>query len=345
MSLLRTGEWIDARTGEYVPTSLEEDIERDPTPPTEHAVHSRSYIYAPAPTAGLEGLPRGVNLIIATSVDLSPMRLQRERCTIDSEPEYLYSHDELKAALSHPQVTREAVAASAEPPTRGQLLAIYDAVTSWVAYVEREWKDLAPGEAMSGTATDTLNPILLDAWGEQFVDVSHQHETWLDSEAKSIPERAASEAERCLRAAVYAYTSALDRSIRDQIETIATRKGTEYRWGPIEEPESPNALQCAWKLLDRWFMWAEEPVLWRPIVALASSSKEVRIALLPNEPGLEPARLTIDPERATLEVAGERTAVEHGGDSGRMFEGSEHLRAVMVRAVRTERLGRERREV
>ena len=89
---------------------------------------------------------------------------------------------------------REAVAASAEPPTRGQLLAIYDAVTSWVAYVEREWKDLAPGEAMSGTATDTLNPILLDAWGERFVDVSHQHETWLNGEAKSIPERAASEA-------------------------------------------------------------------------------------------------------------------------------------------------------
>ena len=74
-------------------------------------------------------------------------------------------------------------------------------------------------------------------------------------------------------------------------------------------------------------MWAAEPVLWRPIVALANSSKEVRIALRPNEPDLEPARLTIDPERATLEVAGERTVVEHGGDSGRMFEGSGQLRA------------------
>ena len=137
-------------------------------------------------------------------------------------------------------MNRGSIAASAEPPTRGQQLAIYDAVVWWVAFVEREWRDLAPGEAMSGTATDTLEPILLDAWSERFAEVSQQLESWLDGEAKEIPERASSEAERCLRAAVYAYGSALDHSVRDQIEGIAKRESADHWWGIHEDPDAPE---------------------------------------------------------------------------------------------------------
>ena len=333
------GDWIDGRTGEHVPAGLEEDTANDPSPPTEHAVHSRSYIYAPAPTRGLEGLRQGVNLIIATSVDLTPMRLERLGSSIDDEPEHRYSYDELKTALSHPEVNRGSIAASAEPPTRGQQLAIYDAVVWWVAFVEREWRDLAPGEAMSGTATDTLEPILLDAWSERFAEVSQQLESWLDGEAKEIPERAASEAERCLRAAVYAYGSALDHSVRDQIEGIAKRESADHWWEIHEDPDAPNALQCSTRLLDRWFRWTEEPVLWRPIVALASSSEEVRITFRSNEPQRDPAQLIIDTNRAILDVGGECTALDHGGDSRRLFDVAEELRATMVDAVRRARSG------
>ena len=103
MALLRNGDWIDARTGERVPTSLEADMERDRTPPTEHAVRSKSYVYVPAPTPGLEELPQGVmNLIIATAVELSPMRFQRKRKSFDEGYEHWHTHDDLKTALSHP---------------------------------------------------------------------------------------------------------------------------------------------------------------------------------------------------------------------------------------------------
>ena len=303
-------------------------------------MHSRSYIYGPGPTRGLEGLRQGVNLIIATSVDLTAMRLERLGSSIDEEPEDRYSYDELKTALSHPEVNRGSIAASAEPPTRGQQLAIYDAVVWWVAFVEREWRDLAPGEAMSGTATDTLEPILLDAWSERFAEVSQQHESWLDGEAKAIPERAASEAERCLRAALYAYGSALDHSIRDQIEGIAKRESADHWWGVLEDPDEPNALQCSSRLLDRWFRWAEEPVLWRPIVALASSSEEVRITFRSNKRRRDPAQLIIDTKRAILDVRGKCTAVDHRGDPRRLFEAAEELRARMVNAVRRTRSGK-----
>lgn len=339
MALLRNGAWIDGRTGEHVPARLEGDMSDGPSPPTEHAVHSRSYIYAPGPTRGLEGLRQGVNLIIATGVDLTAMKLERLGSSVDDEPADRYSYDELKTALSHPEVNRARVAASAEPPTRGQQLAIYDAVVWWVAFVEREWRDLAPGEAMSGTAADTLEPILLDAWSEGFVDVSLQHESWLNGEAKAIPERAASEAERCLRAAVYAYGSALGHSVRDQIEGIAKRESADHWWGILEDLEAPNALQCSSRLLDRWFRWTEEPVLWRPIVALASSAEEVRITFRSNEPRRDSAQLTIDTKRAVLDVGGECTAVDHGGDSRRLFEAAEELRATMVDAVRQARSG------
>lgn len=339
MALLRTGDWIDGRTGKHVPASVEEDTADDPSPPTEHAVHSRSYIYAPGPTRGLAGLRQGLSLIIATSVDLTALRLERLGSSIDNEPEDRYSYDELKTALGHPQVNRGSIAASAEPPTRGQQLAIYDAVVWWVAFVEREWKDLAPGEAMSGTSTDTLEPILLDAWSERFAEVSQQHESWLDGVAKAIPERAASEAARCLRAALYAYASALDGSIRDQIEGIAKREGADHSWGILEHPEAPNALQCSSRLLDRWFRWAEEPVLWRPIVALASSSEEVRVTFRSNEPRRAPAQLIIDTKRATLDVRGKCTSVNHAGDSRRLLEAAEELRARIVDALRRTRSG------
>ena len=171
--------------------------------------------------------------------------------------------------------------------------------------------------------------------------MSDQYEIWLNGEAQSIPERAASEAEGALRAAVYAYGSAVDHSVRDQIETIATHEGVEHWWGPIENPESPNALQCASKLLDRWFRWTEEPVLWRPIVSLANSSKEVRITLRPNQQGIEPAQLAISTKRAELDVGGERTAFEHGCDREQIRDGSIRFRAAMVDAARTARIAKD----
>ena len=146
-------------------------------------------------------------------------------------------------------------------------------------------------------------------------------------------------AERCLRAAVYAYGSALDHSVRDQIEGIAKRESADHWWGILEDADAPNALQCSSGLLDRWFRWAEEPVLWRPIVALANSSEEVRITFRSNEPRRDPAQLIIDTKRAILDVGGECTAVDHGGDSRRLFEAAEELRATMVDAVRRARSG------
>ena len=69
MSLLRHDAWIDGRTGEHV-TDPDES-------PNAHAVSAESWVYAPDPSPGHDGLPAGVLLVIDTRLDLAPFRLER----------------------------------------------------------------------------------------------------------------------------------------------------------------------------------------------------------------------------------------------------------------------------
>ena len=224
MSLLRPGAWIDGRTGEQHVAYSDES-------PNAHAVSAESDVYAPDPSPGHDdGLPAGVLLVIDTRLDLEPYRLERGGSA--REHGYADTHHELKAAFEHPRVTRERVAEGIEPPERGRRLALYDALAWWIGHVEREWRVPDLGEVMIGPADECLEPVLLDLHYEWSVALSHQCHHWLRGTYQRIPESAAREAERCLRAALDTCRHALWLSLDDQIGAIKARENSaSLVWG------------------------------------------------------------------------------------------------------------------
>ena len=328
MALLRTRTWIDGHTGAVV-SGLDEK-------PHEQAVRAESDVYTPGALPGLEGLPAGVTLLVETHVDLRALRLDRGSGHHDDGCGYAYTYHELKAAFAHPDVTREQIATGTEPPERGRRLALYDAIAAWIAYVEREWRDRAPGEAMVGWAEDVLEPVLLDLYGECLVSLSHQCREWVKGSARRIPESAAREAERCLRAALDAYATALQRSLDEQLAAIGEREGVQHWFSMVEPPREPNALLCACRILDSCY---DDPrggrVLWRPVVGPASCAERVRVALRSHDSDTDAVTIEIDSSSVDLVIAGERTAFAHDADIDRLRDIGESI-ADRVRATVTE---------
>ena len=328
MSLLRLGTWTDGRTGAVVPGVDE--------PLNGHAVAAGSHIYAPGASPRLEGLRAGVTLVIDTRVDLRAFRLDREPHRLEDASGYAYTHNELKAAFAHPDVTREHIVRGIEPPERGRRLALYETIARWIAYVEREWREPAPGEAMVGPAEAVLEPVLLDLYGECRVALSAQCKEWVEGTACRIPESAAREAERCLRAALDAYASALQRSLDDQLGAIGAREGVEHWFSIVATPHEPNALQCACRVLDSCY---DPPcghgVLWRPVVDLASSAERACIEIRPRNSDVGPVRIDIDSTSVGLLVGGGCTRRAHHGDSDRLHDIGETV-ADTVRATVTQ---------
>ena len=231
---------IDALTGRRVPN----DGDRPPG----HAVPAGTTLHEPGALPGLEGLPHGVTLSIATSLDLAPLRLDRDPRGNEKRP-YAYTLAELEAALAHPDVTRDRVVRGAGPPERGRYLALYDALAAWTAHVRRERRDRAPGEALVGPATEVLDPVLLDVHHECRVRLSEQGRHWVEGRAMRIPKSAAWDVERCLRAGLDACSEVLGHALDDQLGAIAAREGVPHRLPLVEPPPAPNALQCAYHLL------------------------------------------------------------------------------------------------
>ena len=328
MALLHTSTWIDGHTGEVLPHLGER--------PNEHAVRAASDVDTPGALPGLEGLPGGVTLTIETRIDLRPLRLDRDARRHGAARRYAYTYHELKAAFAHPHVTRERIANDIDPPERGRRLALYDALAGWIATVEREWRDRAPGEAMVGPCDAVLEPVLLDLYGECRVRLSDQCSEWVRGCACRIPESVAREAERCLRAALDAYATALQRSLDDQLAALGARGGVEH-WLSIAGPaHAPNALQCAGRLLGACYDDVRgHRVLWRPAVDLASSAERVRVELRGRDTDLGPVTIAIDPASVELAVAAERTTCAHDGDIERLREIGEAV-ADKVRATVTQ---------
>ena len=98
-------------------------------------------------------------------------------------------------------MSREGIVDRTEPPERGQALAAYNAVSQWIEYVESEWQHLAPGETMSGSADETLDPILLDLCNETYITAPRQIYDWLRGEIKAIPASVAHRANQIVTAA------------------------------------------------------------------------------------------------------------------------------------------------
>lgn len=202
------------------------------------------------------------------------------------------------------------------PSARGRRLALYDAVAKWIAGVECKWRDRAPGEALVGPVENVLDPPLLDLNVECPVRLKAQCNEWVRGCVYRIPETAAREAERCLRAALDAYAMALQHSLDDQMRSIGAREGVPH-WLPlVEPPPEPNALQCACPALDSCF---DDPsghrVPWRPVVDLASTRERVRIEPRPGDHEPDAVTVTIDRSVVELVIAGERTTHTHDGDA------------------------------
>ena len=315
MSLLRQTAWIHGSTGGKL---------RDPGEmPNGHAVYAGSYVYAPAPLPGLEGLPDGALLVIDTDLDLGPFRLERGMSA--REHGYAYTHHELKAAFEHPRVTRERIVEGIDPPERGRRLALYDAVAWWIGHVESEWRSLGPGEAMVGPADEYLEPVLLDLHREWRVPLTRQCNEWLRGGCQRIPESAALEAERCLRAALETCAEALARSLDDQLAAIGARSNANR---PVD---GPDAIQCARVLLEAFYSGGH-PVLWHPVVDLASSAERMALEMRPDAPEDEPARIEIDRARVELVIESERETLAHDADRERLREVGTLL-AARVRAA------------
>ena len=281
-------------------------------------MRAASDVGAPGGLPGLEGLPAGRILTIDTRVDLRRFRLDRDPRRHGDARGDAYTCPELKAAFAHPDVTRERIAEDIDPPERGRRLALHDALARWIATIEREWRDRAPGEAMVGPADAVLAPVLLDLYGECRVRLSDQCGEWVRSAARRIPASAAREAERCLRAALDAYAAALRRSLDDQLAALGAREGVEHWLSIAGSPHAPNALQCAGRLLGACYDDVRgHRVLWRPAVELASSER-VRIELRARDSDLDAVIIAIDPASVELLGAGEHTTFAHDGDGDRL---------------------------
>ena len=328
MSLLRHSAWIHGRTGEQLwdPGGM----------PNGHAVYAISYVYAPAPLPGLEGLPDGALLVIDTHLDLGPFRLERGMSA--REHGYAYTHHELKAAFEHPCVTRERIVEGIEPPERGRRLALYDAVAWWIGHVESEWRGLGFGKAIVGPADECLEPVLLDLHHEWRVGLTRQGREWLHGTSERIPQSAAREAERCLRAALETCAGVLARSLDDQLAATVARANATW------SVDGPDALQCARVLLEPFYSGGH-PVLWRPVVDLASSAERVRLEMRPGDPEDEPTRIEIDRAQVEFVIAPGRGTIAHDADRERLREVGARLaaraRAAVTRAREARRTGRD----
>ena len=241
MVLLHASTWIDGHTGDVLSRLAER--------PNAHAVRAASDVRAPGALPGLEGLPADRILTVETCLDLRPFRLDRDARRRDEGRGHAYTYPEVKAALAYPEVTRERIASDIDPPERGRRLALHDALAGWIAHIEREWRDRGPSEALARPADAVLDPVLLDLYGECRVRLSEQCAEWVRGVAGRIPESAAREAERCLRAALDAYATALQRSLDDQLAALGVRNKVEHWLSIAEPPRAPNALQCAGRLL------------------------------------------------------------------------------------------------
>ena len=333
MSYIDHSNVIDGNTGE----TLSKDAASD----NPHAVLSKSYIYATNFLRELEGLPRGARLSIDSYTDLTPLRLDRAE---EQGHERIYSFKEIKAALRHPHVSREGIVDRTEPPERGQALAVYNAVTQWIEYVESEWQHLAPGETMSGSADETLDPILLDLCNETYITAPRQIYDWLRGEIKAIPASVAHRANQIVTAAYQSWTHAMAWTLRDQLHAIAEREGVQHVWTTVPQTIEPNALQCAYAITDTWFPIGGARSLWRPCVNPDSSSEEVKIKLRGSECGIRPIKITIDRRTVSLDIEGERTTFDHEGTEQGTTQASRLTSEGLEAHIREVHLGRSARE-
>ena len=329
---LRADTRIDALTGER--------LDHNGDGAGEHAVPAGTTLHGPGGVRGLEGLPQGVTLSIDTLLDLAPFRLDRDaRRNHDRPYAYTYTLPELEAALAHPDVTRERIARGSDAPERGQRLALYAAIAQWIAYVRREWRDRAPGEPMAGPAHEVLDPVLLDFDAECRVGLSEQAREWVEGVAPRIPQSAAWEAERCLRAGLEAYTVALGHSLDDQLRVVAARESVPHRCPLAEPPPDPNAIQCGHRLLGPLYDGAiGHRVVWRAMVDPASGTEHVRIELRSGVSDVEAVAIEIDRICVGLIVAGARTSFAHEGDSQRLGEIGEAVSEVARNAITQSRV-------
>lgn len=328
--LLRAETRIDALTGER----LNHNGDRA----GEHAVPAGTTLHGPGGVRGLEGLPQGVVLRIDSLLDLAPFRLDRDPRRSQDRP-YAYTLPELEAALAHPDVTRERIVRGSDAPERGRRLALYDEIAQWIAYVRREWRDRAPGEPMAGPAHEVLDPVLLDGYAECRVGLSEQGRAWVEGMAPRIPQSAAWEAERCLRAGLDAYTVALGHSLDDQLRIVAAREGVPHRFPLSEQPPGPNALQCAYRLLGPLYDGPNgHRVVWRTMVDPTSAAERVRVELRPGVSDVDAVAIEVDLTSVGLIVAGARTTFAHEGGSQRLGEIGEVVTEVARTAITQARL-------
>ena len=314
MSYIDPSTVIDARTGEKL---RKESADKDP-----HAVHSHSYIYETNFLHGLEGLPQGARLTIYSHACLKPLRLDR---TDDEDHEQIFSFEEIKAALSHPEVSKEETAKNTEPPERGQVLAVYNAVTRWIADIENEWHDLAAGEAMSAPAAQTLDPVLLELHETTYVKLTGQMKAWVKGEAQAVPASVALSTKRTLEAALAAWAHAIERTLYDQLEAIAQREGVKHVWPFVPITHAPNAIQCAETITRAWWPIGGGRVLWRPSVSPESTAEFVAITLKRDEVGIGAVTITVDRQNVSLEGAGEGARFEHQGRLEEATNASEQI--------------------
>ena len=332
MSYIDRSVVIDGETGQALPFNDPADNAR--------AVRSQSYVHAASFLPGLEGLPRGARVAVETDTDLTPLRLDRSAAP---GQEQRFTFDEVRAALSHPETTPAAIVNATDPPERGQVLAVHKALTGWLAWVEREWQDLAPAEALSESAEETLEPVLLDLYGEACIRTPRQMAAWLEGVADAIPAGVARTCEDILESAYGVWTHSLRTTLDRALRAIATREGVDHVWTVFPHPRHPNALQCAYALTRPWYTGTGPRVLWHPSVDPTSTADEVRIALAGREEPIEPTIVTIDRESATLMADDERTRFEHEGTEEGTTTAANAIvdrLAALVRALRLERYER-----
>ena len=328
--LLRAETRIDALTGER--------LDHNGDGAGEHAIPAGTTLHGPGGVRGLEGLPQGVTLAIDTLLDLQLFRLDRDARRNHDRP-YAYTLPELEAALAHPDVTREQIVRGSDAPERGRRLALYDAIAQWIAYVRREWRDRAPGEPMAAPAHEVLDPVLLDFYAEYRVALSEQGREWVEGMAPRIPQSAAWEAERCLRAGLDSYTVALGHSLDDQLRVVAARESVPHRCPLAEPPPDPNSIQCGHRLLGPLYDGAiGHRVVWRATVDPASSTEHVRIELRSGASDVEAVAIEIDPICVGLVAAGAHTSFTHEGDSQRLGEIGEAVSEVVRNAITQSRV-------
>ena len=206
----------------------------------------------------------------------------------------------------------------------------------------------APSEKAVGPAEEFLERPLLELYDAYGPALNEQCTAWLRAWRQglapvTIPEAAAHEAQRCLRAALDVCPKILDRALYEQLVTLGRHAGVDHI-PPLEKPAPPeklNAVQCAFELLEPLYERTinGHTLLWPAVIDPASNAERVQVKIGTTREGDTTIEIEVDQARVRMSIDEEQETLEHEGNPKRIFEIGRQVAEKARERVSREHLG------